>query len=82
MSAALLNKAQAAELLGVSIPTLSRWMYDGDIGYLKISRSVRFPMTSIVAFLERGRCGPITTEQICSALDGEIEEPARSADAT
>lgn len=82
MSAALLTKEAVAEICGVSVGTVRRWLDEGRIGYVKLGRLIRFPKTSVEAFLEEGRRGPLTLEQIREALDGEIEEPARSADAT
>lgn len=46
----LLDKQKAAEILGISINTLNRWIVDRKINYIKAGKLVKFRERDIVDF--------------------------------
>jgi excisionase family DNA binding protein len=51
----LLTVAEAAEFLGISIPTIRRFQLRRFIPFVKIGRSVRFLKSDLVAYVARRR---------------------------
>lgn len=50
---AVLNKAQVAGRLNISLRTLEKWMADGDIPHWKCKKVVRFYWPDVEAHLRR-----------------------------
>ena len=46
-----MNVKQAANYLGVSEPTIFRWMRDGTVSFFKLGGSTRFKSENLVFFL-------------------------------
>jgi len=79
----LLTRQEAAELLRVSLTTLTRLTKAGQLGHVKVGRQVRIPRTAIDRYLagsapERGQIDPLCdpelstwppTESLLSQLD-------------
>lgn len=53
MEKRFLSKKELATLVGVTIVTISRWMKDGKISYLKIGRRVLFQEQKVLAQLNQ-----------------------------
>jgi excisionase family DNA binding protein len=52
----LLNRREAAELLGLTVGTLAVWAFQGrGPAFVKVGRSVRYRVGDIEAFVEQGR---------------------------
>jgi len=53
---ALINRKEAAELLGVAESTLAYWKCVGryDLKYVKIGRLVKYRMSDLEDFIEKG----------------------------
>ena len=47
----VMNKREAGEYLGLSVPTIDRLMKTGDLRFVKLLRSVRFRREDLDAFL-------------------------------
>ena len=54
-----LTVAQAAKLLGVTVPTIYRWRYEHRIPYRKHGRLVRFSKQDLLAWSRNGAVHPI-----------------------
>lgn len=79
----LLTRQEAAELLRVSLTTLTRLTKAGQLGYVKVGRQVRIPRPALDRYLsgsapERGPVDPLVdpelstwppTESLLSTLD-------------
>lgn len=48
----LLDSKEVCEILGVSLPTLRRWMARKEIKFVKVSRYVRFPSEEVFRLVE------------------------------
>lgn len=48
----LLDSKEVCEILGVSLPTLRRWLKRKEIKFVKISRYIRFPSEEIFRMVE------------------------------
>lgn len=48
MESKFLSKKELAHMCGVTIFTISKWMKDGKISYLKIGRKVLFPEKKVL----------------------------------
>jgi len=61
----LINKADAAQYLGVSVRTLEAWISKGTgtLPYVKIGRMVRYRMDDLAAFIEAGRISPADNKE-------------------
>lgn len=84
----LLTRQEAAELLRVSLTTLTRLTKAGQLGYVKVGRQVRIPRPALDRYLsgsapERGPVDPLVdpsletwppTESLLSRLD-QLDEP-------
>jgi excisionase family DNA binding protein len=51
----LMNKKEAAGLLGIKVGTLSDWVWQKRIPYVKIGKRVMFEPEALRRFIERGR---------------------------
>ncbi len=50
-----MNKKEAARLLGIKVGTLSDWVWQKRIPYVKIGKKVMFEPEALRRFIERGR---------------------------
>ncbi|MGY5883174.1 helix-turn-helix domain-containing protein [Modestobacter lacusdianchii] len=57
-SSAVVTVAQAAELLGVDVRTVSRAMNNGDLPALRVGRRLLIPRLLLMAHLGVGTAGP------------------------
>jgi len=46
-----MSRQEAAEFLGVHVNTLDRWVRGGQIGYLRVGRSIQFTEANIKQFI-------------------------------
>jgi len=51
----LMNEEQVAEALGVTTHAIRKWRREGKIAHVKLSGSVRFERSEVIAFVERNR---------------------------
>jgi len=51
----LLSRSTAASALGVSVDTVARLIRDGELGAVRIGRSVLIPREDVLALVERRR---------------------------
>jgi excisionase family DNA binding protein len=49
----ILTKSQLAERLQVSVRTICQWQRSGRLPYIRISRSVRYRWSAVLAHLEK-----------------------------
>jgi len=54
----LVDIAQAARVLGVSVSTLYGWVWQRRIAFVKMGRAVRFEQSVVRDFIERNRVLP------------------------
>jgi excisionase family DNA binding protein len=52
MNKKLLDSKEVCEILGISLPTLRRWMMRGDIKHVKVSKYIRFPSAEIFRLVQ------------------------------
>lgn len=89
----LLTRQEAAELLRVSLTTLTRLTKAGQLGFVKVGRQVRIPRTALDRYLsgaapERGPVDPLVdpsletwppTESLLSQINAEKLDPEQLA---
>ena len=54
----LVNIAEAARVLSVSVSTLYGWVWQRKIAFVKVGRAVRFEMSDLQEFIQRRRVQP------------------------
>jgi excisionase family DNA binding protein len=57
----MLKVSQAAQALGVKPATVRSWIWKRQIGYVKVSRSVRIPAAEVDRLIECGTRPAVTT---------------------
>jgi excisionase family DNA binding protein len=57
-----LDAGQAAELLGLSIATIRKWVWKGYIPYIKIGKLVRFSASDLQDWAKSKSAGPVQHE--------------------
>lgn len=78
-----LTTREAAELLGVSRPTLIKLLDDGEIGYSRPNSSRRIPLDEVLEYKERRSkrrrklLDEMTADAVDSGLYGMSSEPGR-----
>ena len=50
----MLTAEEAADILGLRVSTIRRWILDRRIGYTKISKNVRIPLSECEKILREG----------------------------
>lgn len=70
--AQLLSRAEAAALLAVSTDTLRRLIRDGELGVVRIGRSVLIPQDEVIALVERRRAERRPMRPTCSSCHRRI----------
>jgi excisionase family DNA binding protein len=66
----LLKVEQVAEMLGMSAPTIRRWVMTRFIPYQKIGRAVRFSVTEIRDWMKSKCVGPVEIRKLHNDTDG------------
>jgi len=54
----LVNIAEAARVLSVSVSTLYGWVWQRKIAFVKVGRAVRFEMSDLQEFIQQRRVQP------------------------
>ena len=54
----LVNIAEAARVLSVSVSTLYGWVWQRKIAFVKVGRAVRFEMSDLHKFIQQRRVQP------------------------
>lgn len=60
------SRKEAAQFLGISIKTLSRWTYEFNIPYVALGRLIKYLRSDLEKFLESHKCIKINTEELKS----------------
>jgi len=59
----LVNIAEAAERLSVSVPTLRRWIGHRRVPFVRISRAIRFSPRALEQFIEQHAVLPLNRHE-------------------
>jgi|GEM_PF-5205626 len=51
MNKRLLNSKEVCAILGISLPALRRWITEGKISYVKVTRYIKFPQEEILRLI-------------------------------